>query len=230
MTYLPISLQGRSRFELSYHSNLQQPADFKIVRTENNYVLNPPWLTHWGRVTHICVSKLTIIGSDNGLSPGRHQANIWTSNGTLLIGPLGTNFSEILIGIQTFSFKSMQLKMSSAKWRPFCLGLNVSRQNAILLNRCWHIANYILSDTFQWRFKPKHDKFFLSQGTAFEYVVCKMPDSLSKLHWLKWDAIETTTFILLNSLSESTIIMPCQGMCNVRYSHETHLKPKSRKI
>ena len=26
-------------------------------------------LTHWGRETHICVSKLTIIGSDNGLSP-----------------------------------------------------------------------------------------------------------------------------------------------------------------
>ena len=25
---------------------------------------------HWGRVTHICVNKLTIIGSDNGLSPG----------------------------------------------------------------------------------------------------------------------------------------------------------------
>ena len=82
-------------------------------------------LTHWGRVTHICVSKLTIIGSDNGLSPGRRQAIIWTSAGILLIGSLGTNFSEILIGIQTFSFKKMQLKMSSAKWRPFCLGLNV---------------------------------------------------------------------------------------------------------
>ena len=29
-----------------------------------------PWshLTHWGRVTHICVGNLTIIGSDNGLS------------------------------------------------------------------------------------------------------------------------------------------------------------------
>ena len=26
-------------------------------------------LTHWGRVTHICVGNLTIIGSDNGLSP-----------------------------------------------------------------------------------------------------------------------------------------------------------------
>ena len=82
-------------------------------------------LTHWGRVTHICVSKLTNIGSDNGLSPGRRQAIIWTNAGILLIGPLGTNFSENLIGMQTFSFKKMPLKMSSAKWRPFCLGLNV---------------------------------------------------------------------------------------------------------
>ena len=29
------------------------------------------WLTHWRRVTHICVS---IIGPDNGLLPGRRQA------------------------------------------------------------------------------------------------------------------------------------------------------------
>ena len=53
-------------------------------------------LSHWGRVTHICVSKLTIIGSDNGLSPGRRQAIIWTNAWILLIGPLGTNFSDIL--------------------------------------------------------------------------------------------------------------------------------------
>ena len=82
-------------------------------------------LTHWGWVTHICVSKLTIIGSDNGLSPARRQAIIWTNVGILLIGSLGTNFSEILIEIQTFSFKKMHLKISSAKWQPFCLGLNV---------------------------------------------------------------------------------------------------------
>ena len=82
-------------------------------------------LTHWDRVTHICVSKLTIIGSDNGLAPGRRQAIIWTNAGMLLIGPLGTNFSEILIGIQAFSFTKIHLKMSSAIWRPFYLGLNV---------------------------------------------------------------------------------------------------------
>ena len=82
-------------------------------------------LTHWGRVTHICVSKLTIIGSDNGLSPERRQAIIWNNAGILLIGLLGTNPSQIGIWIQTFSFKNMHLKVSSAKWRPFCLGLNV---------------------------------------------------------------------------------------------------------
>ena len=82
-------------------------------------------LTHWGRVTHICVGNLTIIGSDNGLSPGRRQAITWTNVGILLIGPLGTNFSEMLIEIHTFSFKKIHLKMSSGKWQPFCLGLNV---------------------------------------------------------------------------------------------------------
>ena len=76
-------------------------------------------------MTHICVSRLTIIGSDNGLSPDRRQAIIWTNAGLLLIGPLGTNFVEILIEILTFSFKKMRLKVSSAKRRPFCLGLNV---------------------------------------------------------------------------------------------------------
>ena len=89
-------------------------------------------LIHWGRVTHIRVSNLTIIGSDNGLPPGRHQSIIWTNAGILLIGPLGTIFSEILIEIHTSSFKKMHLKISS-KWQPFCIGLNVLRK--------WHIRN-----------------------------------------------------------------------------------------
>ena len=97
------------------------------------YTVSVCCLTHWGRVTHICVRKLTIIGSDNGLSPGRHQAIIWTNAVILLIWPLGTNFNEILIGIQTFSFKEMHLKMSSAKWRPFCFGLNVL--SLIMMNK-----------------------------------------------------------------------------------------------
>ena len=107
-------------------------------------------LTHWGRVKHICIGKQTIIGSDNGLSPGRHQAIIWTNAGILLIGPLGTNFNENSIRIQTFSFKKMHLKMSSAKWHSFCRGLNLLNNKGNLVTgysaasayACWFVVNH----------------------------------------------------------------------------------------
>ena len=91
------------------------------------------WIAHWGRVTHICVSKLTIIDSDNGLSPCRRQAIVWINAGILLIRPLATNFSEISIEIRVFSFKKIYLKISSGKYRPFCLGLNVLSGRTIRL-------------------------------------------------------------------------------------------------
>ena len=76
-------------------------------------------------MTHICVSKVPIIGSDNGSSPGRCQAITWTNAGIFLIGHLKINLSEILMGIYIFSFKKMHWKMSSGKCRPYCFGLNV---------------------------------------------------------------------------------------------------------
>ena len=78
----------------------------------------------WGRVTHICAGNVTIIGPDNGLSPGRRQAIIWTNAGILLIGLLGTDVSEISIEIIIFSLKKIPLKMSSDKMAAICLGLN----------------------------------------------------------------------------------------------------------
>ena len=83
-----------------------------------------PSLTHWGGVTHICVCKLIIIGSDNGSVPGRRRAMIWT-NAEILIEFWERKFDEILIEISIFSFKKMHLNMSLGKWRPFCLGLNL---------------------------------------------------------------------------------------------------------
>ena len=105
---------------LSWNHNIMKyfdkgDADPSIL-LDNFTVYSTTWschkhhLTHWGRVTHICVSKSTIIVSDNGLSPGRRQAIIWTNNGILLIRSLVTNFSEILSEIHTFSFKKMHLK------------------------------------------------------------------------------------------------------------------------
>ena len=89
---------------------------------------------YWGRVTHICVFNLTIICSDNGLSPGQCQAIFWTNAGILLTGSIGTYFSEILIEVLIFSFQKRRLKVSSAKCRPYRVG-NISK--GIFLKWIW---------------------------------------------------------------------------------------------
>ena len=71
-----------------------------------------------------CISNLTITGSENALSPDRLKAIFWTIAGILLIGPEGTNFREILIKINIFSFTKKLFKVSSPKWLPLCHSLN----------------------------------------------------------------------------------------------------------
>ena len=126
-------------------------------------------LTHWGRVTHICVDKLTVISSNNGLSPGRRQDIIRTNAAILLIGSLGTNFSEISIKFHTFSFKKMHLKMASAKWRLFCLGLNVlraacstkmeSHQNTVYTRLTISLILILYDDGIKWKHFPRYWPF-----------------------------------------------------------------------
>ena len=86
--------------------------------------------------------KQVSIGSDNGLPPIRHQDIVWTRAGLLSIRPLGTNFSEILIKVQNFSFTKKHLKILSAKWWPFCPGedelTNVEQDNATWGPFYWH--------------------------------------------------------------------------------------------
>ena len=79
------------------------------------------FLTHWGRVTHLCVSKLTSIDSDNGLSPWRRQDIIWNNDGILLIRP--TNLSEIYSKFKHFrwrknTFENVVCEMSAILSRP----------------------------------------------------------------------------------------------------------------
>ena len=125
LTWYDIALTGLIYVYMSYGLSKISKALKYIQICKHCKNIAQTVLTHWGRVTHICVCNLTIIGSDNGLSPGRRQAITWANVGILLIGPLGTNCSEMLIEIHPFSFKKIHLKMSSGKWRPFCLGLNV---------------------------------------------------------------------------------------------------------
>ena len=87
----------------------------------NKWDFKSHYLTHSGRETHICAGNLTTIGSDKSLSPSRCQAIIWTNDWALLIG----HFSKIFLKLLTFPFKKIRLKVSFAKWRPFCLDLNM---------------------------------------------------------------------------------------------------------
>ena len=78
---------------------------------------------HWGRMTHMCVSKLTTIGSVKGLPPVRRQAFIWTNGEVMLIWQ-SEFFCKISIEMHTILLTKMYLKKLAAKWRSFCLGLN----------------------------------------------------------------------------------------------------------
>ena len=106
------------------------------------------YITRWGRETHIYVAKLGhIISSNNNiLSPHLRQAIIWANAWLSSIGPMRTYFSEIWINLQQFSMKKMHMKMSSAKWQPSCLGLNVLTAEELCSTtlkptQCIHIEN-----------------------------------------------------------------------------------------
>ena len=101
-------------------------------------------LMHWGWVMHISVSKLTITGSDSGLSPGRRQAIIWTNAGLLLIEPLGTNFAEFLIKIHIFSYNAFEIviwKMAAILSRPQCVNVCVSLRQP---SKDWWVSRFYL--------------------------------------------------------------------------------------
>ena len=155
-----------------------------IEKTLYNDICITHW-TCWGRVTHM-VRKLAKVGSDNGLSPNRRQAIIWTSVILLLIGSLGTSFRKIWIKIQQFSYKKINLKMLSAKWQPFCLSLNVM---LLLLSmkrgsfKCWmHFLSLhwrvrlafdlvrLLKMKYNWKCMPNHlTKFCVSYKLCMRF-------------------------------------------------------------
>ena len=87
---------------------------------ERNSV-SPP-ITHWGRTTHICVGKLTIVGSDDGLSPGRRQAIIWTNAGIWTLGnKFQWNFNRNSnIFIEENTFENVVCETLFISSRPQC--------------------------------------------------------------------------------------------------------------
>ena len=86
------------------------PCNTETGRFYLNILTQHHCLTHPGRVTHICVTKLIIIGSDNGLWHGQRQAIIRTNVIILLI----RNLVTILV---KYSAKSNNFHSRKYIWR-----------------------------------------------------------------------------------------------------------------
>ena len=124
-------------------------------------------------MTHICVSNLTSIGSDNGLSPGPRQAIIRTSAGILLIRPLGTNFSEFLVEILIFyiqenAFESVVCEEAAILSRPQWVKMALLHGTVHVFGTWqfkWHVTMH---------FRPWHELSFIfsaDQGNNLKHRV-----------------------------------------------------------
>ena len=127
-------------------------------------ILSIQVLTDWSLMTHICASKLTIIGPDYGFSPCRRQAIIWTDAGILLIRILATNVSEIFSEINTFSFKNTfdNVVWEMAALLTRALRPDHSRQTGNQYDGCWCFVylRHQHDDNYVWWVPPG-----LPQGT-----------------------------------------------------------------
>ena len=134
----------------------------------------------------ICVSKLTIVGSDNGLSPDRRQAIIGSNSGRLLIWTLGKNFREILFEIHTYPFKKMYLKLSLSKWRLFRFSLNVLKlgfTETSRYHRNWHNAKLTLRTHF---IEIQSNTIAVINENIVENVICRILSIVFRLWVFDW--------------------------------------------
>ena len=106
---------------------------------------------------HLCASKLHQPWSR--LSPNRRQASTWTKD-VLAIGPLRTNFNDILLEHQTNSWTKVYLKMSYIKWWPFCLGHERGclqcRRVSIIVIRHPDLFGQLFKGTHWWSIRFTH--------------------------------------------------------------------------
>ena len=149
-------------------------------------LLLPAWFNVYsGRVTHICVRKLTIIGSDKGLSPHRRPAIIWTIAELSIIGPLGTNFGEILIEILTFSlkknaFESVVCETATILSRPQCVNYAGAFIWDVIIHPCPNFNENTINVRHGWiiAFHQDNTTHILNRDT------CKIPKFKPQLQLL----------------------------------------------
>ena len=156
-------------------------------------------LTHWGRVTHICVGKLTIIGSNNGLLPERRQAIIWTNAGILLIGLQWNINRNSNIFIEENTFENVVCEMLFISYRPQCVN-PITDALAIDIHKtcwcvgptagiCWPRSICCLMVSLAWSLTKLQWVSTCEVVQLWGYISCKPLGFLEQLpmySWLSW--------------------------------------------
>ena len=96
------------------------------------------------------------------------------------IGPVGINVSRILIKIQNFSFTKMHLKVSSAKWQPFCaVRYELNWRTAFIPSK--HISCILYIPKIYTRFRILLLWSYLWFSNVFVWLIYPYPSGLR--HW-----------------------------------------------
>ena len=143
-------------------------------------------------MTHICVVKLIIIGSDNGLSPDRRQAIIWTNVGLLSIGSLRTYFNENLICVNWVSLEFAWLEVvscfSTDRYHfknALCVSVVESHYHTAHDNKIWPAAQ-------MWQ---TYNKFWTNKYTN-TYIFPQWP----VVFWLLFHFMNYVWIIIMNAI------------------------------
>ena len=133
----------------------------------------------------------------------------------MLIGPHGTTSCDILSKIIIFSLTKMSVKVSSAKWRPFCFGLNVLRCTTIKYIR----GQLYCNPTFYRRLpRRKYNGIFIDN--TYHIIVLSTQNAMSRAtsgaatrtcRNLPWWLAKVWGFLLPSIPWHSHVVASCRG-------------------
>ena len=171
-----------------------------------------PILTHWSRVTHICVSKLTNIGSDNGLPPSRRQAIISTKCWYIVNWSLGNKFQWNLnqnqyIFIQENAFESVVCEMAAILSQPQCVKLSIM---------CCHIPHMLSWLVLFWKSTKMDFNIFFRNPTSRLGLFHFIPFLIHNMTWTQTVNLTVLRIIVL------PVISPSPSSINIDLCFMTH--------
>ena len=179
-------------------------------------------ITHWDRVTHICVSQLIIIGSDNGLSPDRRQAIIWNKWWNIVIWTLGKKFQwnlnrNLYIFIQENAFENVVWKLAVILSRPQCV------KSYQLFPCCWpplwrsslcSRVSLLWAQTTWWTNTPLFiaSRHYNRRTYAYNYTLTKMSSFRRNSH--HWFLTTSSAASDENFVKMTTLLFQCICICS----------------